>query len=198
MGVIVHRRRRLHAHRDPRDLDYLLLLWADFSKRLDIGRGPVALYESDIAIRTVRDLFNDHHGRDRRRRARLQPRARLRDQADAGLDLVQLHTALKPLFHTWRRAGLRRIFARRIDLPAAARSCSTRPRRWSRSTSTRAPRAPTADFEEVALRTNLDAVAEIARQIRLRDLGGIIVIDFIDMLLPAPAVARSNAPCATR
>ena len=37
------------------------------------------------------------------------------------------------------------------------------------------------DFEDVALRTNLDAVKEIARQIRLRDLGGIIVCDFIDM-----------------
>ena len=60
MGVIV-RTAGVGCTRDDlqRDLDYLLALWSDFEKRLNLGRGPAPLYEeSDVAIRTVRDLFN--------------------------------------------------------------------------------------------------------------------------------------------
>ena len=61
---------------------------------------------------------------------------------------------------------------------------STTPRRWCRSTST--PRAPRAavDIETTATNTNLEAADEIARQLRIRDIGGLIVIDFIDMESP--------------
>ena len=65
--------------------------------------------------------------------------------------------------------------------PRAARSSSTTPKRWSRSTSTRRAPPSGGDIEETATRTNLEAADEIARQMRLRDLGGLIVIDFIDM-----------------
>ena len=54
-----------------------------------------------------------------------------------------------------------------------------------------------ADIEETAFRTNLEAADEIARQLRLRDLGGLIVIDFIDMESAATS-ARSRTACATR
>ena len=62
----------------------------------------------------------------------------------------------------------------------AAPSSSTTPKRWCRWTSTRRARHQ-SDIETTALNTNLEAADEIARQLRLRDLGGLIVIDFIDM-----------------
>jgi len=69
---------------------------------------------------------------------------------------------------------------RRSGCPKAGTSSSTRPRPSWRSTST--PAASSEEhLEETLLKANLDAVREIVRQIRLRDLGGIIVVDFIDM-----------------
>ena len=65
--------------------------------------------------------------------------------------------------------------------PPAATSSSTRPRPWWRSTSTRGRYTGKKNLEETILKINLEAVREIVRQIRLRDLGGIIVVDFIDM-----------------
>ena len=54
------------------------------------------------------------------------------------------------------------------------------------------------DIEETATRTNLEAADEVARQMRLRDLGGLIVIDFIDMEESRRTAARSRTACATR
>ena len=73
------------------------------------------------------------------------------------------------------------LFAPGARCRPAAPSSSTIPRRWSRSTSTRRAPPRGGDIEETAFRTNLEAAEEIARQLRLRDLGGLIVIDFIDM-----------------
>ncbi len=82
---------------------------------------------------------------------------------------------------TRSRARSSRPTPTRCTCPPAAASSSTTPRRWSRSTSTRrAPRAaPTS--RRPRCNTNLEAADEIARQLRIRDLGGLIVIDFIDM-----------------
>jgi len=63
----------------------------------------------------------------------------------------------------------------------AATSSSTRPKRWSRSTSTPGRSTREHHIEDTALKTNLEAAEEVARQLRLRDLAGLIVIDFIDM-----------------
>jgi ribonuclease E len=89
----------------------------------------------------------------------------------------------------------RPIRARSTCRPAAP-SSSTIPKRWCRSTSTR-PCHQGRDIEETALRTNLEAADEVARQLRLRDLGGLIVIDFIDMETSATS-AKSKTACATR
>ena len=63
----------------------------------------------------------------------------------------------------------------------AARSSSTTPRRWSSVDVNSARATKGGDIEATAFNTNLEAADEIARQLRLRDLGGLIVIDFIDM-----------------
>jgi ribonuclease E len=169
-----------------RDLDYLLLLWNDFGKRLNLGRGPVALYEeSDVAIRTIRDLFNDHTEAVIVDDERVYQRVRdfVTKLMPEKLDLIRLHAGPKPLFHTHNiEQDFERIFARRIDLPSGGSIVFDQAEALvAIDVNSGKTRTDGFDFEQVALRTNLDAVAEIARQIRLRDLGGIIVCDFIDM-----------------
>jgi ribonuclease E len=170
-----------------RDLDYLMLLWEGFGQRLTLGRGPVALYEeSDVAIRTIRDLFTDgteavlvdDEGVYRRVREfveRLMPE---------NLDRIKLHEGPKPLFHTHGvEQDFERIFSRRLDLPCGGSIVMDQTEALvAIDVNSGKTRSDGFDFEAIALKTNLDAVPEIARQIRLRDLGGIIVIDFIDML----------------
>jgi ribonuclease E len=85
-----------------------------------------------------------------------------------------------------------RLLAHGATCPRAAPSSSTTPRRWSRSDVNSARATRGGDIEETATRTNLEAADEIARQLRLRDLGGLIVIDFIDMEESKQPAARSR------
>jgi ribonuclease E len=169
-----------------RDLDYLMLLWESFGKRLTLGRGPAPLYEeSDVAIRTIRDLFSDDteavlvddervHQRVAEFVEKLMPE---------NLSKVKLHQGPRPLFHSFNvEQDFERIFARRIDLPSGGSIVFDQTEALvAIDVNSGKTRSEGFDFEDIALRTNLDAVPEIARQIRLRDLGGILVIDFIDM-----------------
>jgi ribonuclease E len=187
MGVIVRTAGTGCTRADlKRDLDYLMLLWEDFGKRLQLGRGPTALYEeSDVAIRTIRDLFTDATEAVIVDDARVYERVRefVQRLMPDNLDRIQLHEGPKPLFHTHNvEQDFERIFARRIDLPSGGSIVFDQAEALvAIDVNSGKTRSESFDFEEVALRTNLDAVKEIARQIRLRDLGGIIVIDFIDM-----------------
>lgn len=187
MGVIV-RTAGIGCTREDlrRDLDYLMLLWDTFGKRLNLGRGPAPLYEeSDVAIRTIRDLFNDHTDAVYVDDERVFQRVRefMEKLIPEKVDRVQLHTGLKPLFHTHNvEQDFERIFARRIDLASGGSIVLDQTEALvAIDVNSGKTRSEGFDFENIALRTNLDAVKEIARQIRLRDLGGIIVCDFIDM-----------------
>jgi ribonuclease E len=169
-----------------RDLDYLLLLWESFGKRLTLGRGPAALYEeSDVAIRTIRDLFSDDTEAVLVDDERVFQRVAefVEKLMPENLGKIKLHQGLRPLFHTFNvEQDFERIFARRIDLPSGGSIVFDQTEALvAIDVNSGKTRSEGFDFEDIALRTNLDAVPEIARQIRLRDLGGILVIDFIDM-----------------
>jgi ribonuclease E len=187
MGVIVRTAGTGCTREDlRRDLDYLMLLWDTFGKRLNLGRGPAPLYEeSDVAIRTIRDLFNDHTEAVYVDDEKVYQRVRefMEKLIPEKVDRVQLHTGPKPLFHTHNvEQDFERIFARRIDLPSGGSIVLDQTEALvAIDVNSGKTRSEGFDFENIALRTNLDAVKEIARQIRLRDLGGIIVCDFIDM-----------------
>ncbi|MBK8178488.1 MAG: Rne/Rng family ribonuclease [Planctomycetes bacterium] len=188
MGVIV-RTAGIGCSREDlqRDLDYLLALWGDFEKRLNLGRGPAPLYEeSDVAIRTVRDLFNasteavivdDPEVFQRVR----EFTSRLMTPED--LERIQLHDGARPLFHAYGvEQDFERIFSRRIELPSGGSIVFDQTEALvAIDVNSGKTRSDGFEFEEIALKTNLEAAPEIARQIRLRDLGGIIVCDFIDM-----------------
>ncbi len=170
-----------------RDLDYLLDAWNRLAKKITSGHGPLALYqESDVAIRTVRDLF----GPQTESVIVDEPKTfeRVKEFAELlmpeHVDCIKLHDGDRPLFHS---AGIEqefeRIFSRRIELPSGGSIVFDQAEALvAIDVNSGKTRTSSHDFEEIALKTNMEAVPEIARQIRLRDLGGIIVVDFIDMM----------------
>jgi len=188
MGVIVRTagvgRSKLEI---KRDLDYLLLAWEDFSKRLRAGRNPAPLYqESDVAIRTMRDLFTPEtesvsvddpevYQRVVEFTKRLMPEH---------LERVRMHEGERPLFHSHGvEQDFEKIFARRVELPSGGSIVIEQTEALvAIDVNSGRTREEGAEFEDIALKTNLEATPEIARQIRLRDLGGIIVLDYIDMM----------------
>jgi ribonuclease E len=188
MGVIVRTAGVGHSKADlKRDLDYLKGAWEAFGKRLRSGHGPAPLYqESDVAIRTMRDLFTP--GTEAVIVDDPQVHRQIVDFTKQLMpeneDRVKLHTGPRPLFHTYAiEPDFERVLARRIELPSGGSIVFDQAEALvAIDVNSGRTRSEGFDFEEIALKTNLEAAPEIARQIRLRDLGGIIVVDFIDMM----------------
>jgi ribonuclease G len=171
-----------------RDLDYLSRLWRQVAERTEKAEAPALVYrELDLARRTVRDRLDDAFeivwvdGEETYREVRdevenLEPRLldRVRHFAEPGGLFAhfgiprQLEKALKS--RIWLKSGGYLV----IQQTEALVSIDVNTGRYLGSKS----------LEETVLHANLEAVDEVARQIRLRDLGGIIVIDFIDMVEP--------------
>ena len=170
-----------------RDLDYLLALWESFSKRLVHGRTPTPLYqENDLAVRTMRDLFS-------RRTEKVvvddeEVCERMRDFArklmPEHVERIVRHDGARPLFHDYDvEQDYEKIFSRRVELPSGGSIVIDQTEALvAIDVNSGRTREDGAVFEDIALKANLEAVYEIALQIRLRDLGGILVLDFIDMM----------------
>ncbi len=172
-----------------RDLDYLSRLWRQVAERTEKSAAPALVYrELDLARRTVRDRLDESFevvwvgGEETYRAVRdevetLEPRLldRVRLFAEPGSLFAefgmprQLEKALKG--RSWLKSGGYLV----IQQTEALVSIDVNTGRYLGKKS----------LEETVLHANLEAVDEVARQIRLRDLGGIIVIDFIDMVEPA-------------
>ncbi|MCY2960307.1 MAG: Rne/Rng family ribonuclease [Planctomycetota bacterium] len=188
MGVIVRTAGVGHSKNEiKRDLDYLVSLWTAFGKKLHQGHGPAALYrESDVAIKTMRDLYSTNtkavivdDPEVQRQIVEFTEKLMPEDVAR-----VQLHDATKPLFQAYNvEPDFERIFQRRIELASGGSIVFDQAEALvAIDVNSGRTRSDGFDFEDIALKTNLEAAPEIARQMRLRDLGGIIVVDFIDMM----------------
>lgn len=170
-----------------RDLNYLLRLWKTVVERIRSQPSPAELYrESDLLTRTIRDYYTsdfdrlmvDDLGAAKRIREFLQivlPRAKTP---------IELYTDREPLFHrTGIEAEIERINMRHVPLASGGSlvidSTEAMVAIDVNSGRFRSPE----NAEETALKINVEAAEEIARQLRLRDLGGLIVCDFIDMRL---------------
>ncbi|MFT5081200.1 MAG: ribonuclease E [Planctomycetota bacterium] len=188
MGLIVRTAGIGKAAEDlRRDLEYLLALWESFSKRLVHGRTPTPLYqENDLAVRTMRDLFS-------RRTEKVvvddeEVCERMRDFArklmPEHVERIVRHDGARPLFHDYDvEQDYEKIFSRRVELPSGGSIVIDQTEALvAIDVNSGRTREDGAVFEDIALKANLEAVYEIALQIRLRDLGGILVLDFIDMM----------------
>ncbi|MEM7307725.1 MAG: Rne/Rng family ribonuclease [Planctomycetota bacterium] len=199
MGVIVRTAGVGKTKADiKRDLEYLLLAWEDFSRRLVSGRNPAPLYqESDVSVRTMRDLFSNTTDKvvvddEEVYRRMVDFTEKLMPE---NVDRIVLHDGPRPIFHAYGvEQDFEKIFQRRVELPSGGSIVMDQTEALvAIDVNSGRTRDEGADFEDIALKTNLEAAPEIARQIRLRDMGGIIVVDFIDMMRMANRRAVERA-----
>lgn len=168
-----------------RDLNYLVRLWKTVVERIKKMPAPAELYrESDLVTRTIRDIYTTDFDRIVIDDATVAKKVSefLQIAVPRCKTVVEHYADREPLFHRFGiEAELERINMRHVPLPSGGSLVidSTEALVAIDVNSGRF-RSPT-DAEETALRINIEAAEEIARQLRLRDLGGLIVCDFIDM-----------------
>jgi ribonuclease E len=168
-----------------RDLAYLLRLWKVIVRRIKKMPSPVDIYqESDMIIRTIRDIFTaevdtiyiDEQAAYERAREFLQlvmPRYANR---------LQLYEGKEPLFFKHRLdQEIAKIHARTVPLKSGGSIVIDQTEALVAIDVNSGSFRAEGDAEETAYQMNMHAAKEIARQLRLRDLGGVIVNDFIDM-----------------
>ncbi|MGW8309700.1 MAG: Rne/Rng family ribonuclease, partial [Thiogranum sp.] len=167
------------------DLDYLLHLWESISKAAEQREAPFLIYqESNVIIRALRDHLRSDIGEI------LVDDGDVHQSANEFMTQVMPHNIKKlrryddpvPLFSRYQiESQIESAFQREVTLPSGGAIVidHTEALLSIDINSARATRG--GDIEETALNTNLEAADEVARQLRLRDLGGLIVIDFIDM-----------------
>ena len=167
------------------DLDYLLQLWDAISQANADSKSPTLLYqESDVIIRAVRDYLRD----DIDQVLIDDTTAYQRAAEFVGMVMPHYKNRLKryedplALFNRFQIEGqIETAFQREVRLPSGG-SIVIDPTEALVSIDINSARATKgSDIEQTALHTNLEAADEVARQLRLRDMGGLIVIDFIDM-----------------
>jgi len=168
-----------------RDRDYLKKIWELVAQRLRVTRAPALLYqESDLVLKAMRDLFapaidevvvdsKDVFLRIKDFTEKLMPRM---------ADRIKRHESTTPIFHAFGiESDLQTLYQPRVELPSGISIVIDQTEALVAIDVNSGKFKPGTNFEETAYRTNLEAIPEITRQLRLRDLGGVIIIDFIDM-----------------
>ncbi len=168
-----------------RDLAYLLRLWKDMEQRLKQGKKPRLLYsESDLLVRALRDFVtNDVSEIVIDDEGALKRASRFMKIVAPRSSVKLLHyTGRRPLFHAFGvEPQISNMHAREVPLPSGGRLVIDETEAVVAIDVNSGKSRSARDAETNAYRTNLEAADEICRQIRLRDLGGIIINDLIDM-----------------
>ncbi len=190
------------------DVERLTARWADIEKKVESGKGPELLYgEPDLTLKVVRDLFTEDF-------------AKLVIQGDDAWDLVDgyvSHVAPdlrdrlerfepgadgKDIFASYRvDEQIAKGLDRKVWLPSGGSLVIDRTEAMTVvDVNTGKFTGSGGNLEETVTKNNLEAAEEIVRQLRLRDIGGIIVVDFIDMVLESnrDLVLRRLVECLGR
>lgn len=178
------------------DLNYLLQLWEAIERSAHEKDAPFLIFqESNVIIRALRDhlrgdideILIDNHSTFRLVRNFLQQvMPRLLPKAKQYDDSV-------PLFSRYQiESQIEMAYGREVPLPSGGAIVIDQTEALTTIDINSARSTKGGDIEETALNTNLEAASEIARQLRLRDLGGLFVIDFIDMLSTKNQRATEN------
>ena len=168
------------------DLDYLTQVWTAIEKAAEEGKAPFLIYqESDIVIRALRDHYRADIGEILidSPEAYQQAQDFMSMVMPGSLNKLKLFEDKLPLFNRFQIENqIESAFAREVNLPSGGAIVIDHTEALTSIDVNSARATRGADIEETAKNTNLEAADEIARQLRIRDLGGLIVIDFIDML----------------
>ena len=168
------------------DLAYLLALWDEINKNIPEAPSPSLIYRDDkLIVRVAKDYFKDDieeiliDDLDTFNEAKEIIDAVIPDHADK----VKLYDEEIPLFNRYQiESQIELAFQREISLNSGG-SIVIDPTEAMTAVDVNSARSTKGkDIEDTAYKTNLEAAREVARQLRLRDVGGLVVIDFIDML----------------
>jgi ribonuclease E len=168
------------------DLAYLLALWDEINNNIPNTESPALIYRDDkLIVRVVKDYFKDDikeiliDDKSTFNEAKEFIDAVLPDHSDK----VMLYEEEIPLFNRYQiESQIELAFQREISLSSGG-SIVIDPTEAMTAVDVNSARSTKGkDIEDTAYKTNLEAAKEIARQLRLRDVGGLVVIDFIDML----------------
>ena len=168
------------------DLDYLLQLWRTIEAEARQAKAPKFLFqESNVIIRAVRDYLRPDVGEvivDSREAFQLAA-AFIQQVMPGETGRVKYYEDTIPLFNRYQiEQQIESAFQREVKLPSGGALVIDVTEALVSIDINSARATKGGDIEETALHTNLEAADEVARQLRLRDVGGLIVIDFIDML----------------
>ncbi len=167
------------------DLEFLRQVWNDILSRMEGGSAPMTLYEDlDLVLRSARDLVTpelekivvddpSEHARLVRFVRRFMPRY---------TDRVQKREQTGPIFEEYGiEAELNRALARKVWLPSGGYLIIDQTEALTAIDVNTGRFVGKRNLEDTIVKTNLEAIHELVRQLRLRNIGGIIIIDFIDM-----------------
>jgi ribonuclease E len=167
------------------DLDYLLNLWKSIDSASKERSAPFLIYqESSLITRTIRDYFRNDINEVIIDEPEIYEQARqfMEQVMPNNLHKIKLYNDPVPLFTRYQiETQIESAFQREVRLPSGGALVIDHTEALISIDINSARATKGGDIEETALNTNLEAADEIARQLRLRDLGGLVVIDFIDM-----------------
>ncbi len=170
------------------DLDYLLQVWQAIRTAAESRPAPFLIYQEDsLLMRVLRDHMRSDIGELVIDSPRLYEEARAfaARVVPQHVDRIKLYQDTTPLFMRYQiESQIAQAFQREVTLSSGGRITIDRTEALIAIDVNSARATRGGDIEETALQTNLQAAEEIARQLRIRDLGGLIVIDFIDMENP--------------
>ena len=169
-----------------RDLHLLLKKWEDISRRMESDRAPCCLYqEPDIVERTVRDFLTEDV--DRVLIDNEQDYQRILDLVSIisrrSRSKVHLYNDTIPIFERFNiERQIEQTFQRNVQLPSGGQIVIDETEALvAIDVNTGSHKAKSGEEKNTIFQVNLEAATEIARQIRLRNMGGLIILDFIDM-----------------
>jgi ribonuclease G len=171
-----------------RELQYLFKLHEVLEQRVETSPAPSLVFqEADLSVRVVRDIFSEHFERavvdDEKQHHRLV--SFFSRTAPELVDRVELYQESEPLFEAYGvEEVIRGLVSRRVDLPSGGYLMIDYAEALTVidvNSGSFVGRGKQARLEDTITRTNLEAADAVVNELRLRDIGGIIVIDFIDM-----------------
>jgi ribonuclease E len=167
------------------DLDYLVALWEAITKATVDRSAPFLIFqESNLVVRAVRDYLRQDVGEIVVDNAEIHERMKkfMEQVGPQYIERLRLYQDEIPLFSRYQiEHQIETAFSREVRLESGGAIVFDKTEALVTIDVNSARATKGADIEETALNTNLEAADEVARQLRLRDLGGLIVIDFIDM-----------------
>ena len=169
-----------------RDLKGLAQQWEQIDRGAQIGRAPTQLYrEPDLVVRTIRDYLSaditkvvidveEEYEELKSYFEALSPES---------VNLLEHHTSRQPIFEKYGiETAIEELFEREVKLPSGGYLIIDQTEALVAIDVNSGRSTKELDHEATVYKTNLEAAREVGRQLRLRDMGGIIVVDFIDMV----------------